>query len=181
MDFKTKNSLGMWVNTSAFFIRIFFIFFHIFLTFLLKSIVEFATKEEAAKALDTLNHTKIGDSDFEIFVREDREDRNREDRGERRERGERRRGGRSGSRGRRNEDVFDKPKRERSFRSGSSKQGRQIFISNVSKKKQLIFLKMVINRSFLKKKASILNQLAGPQGPLQGMWTDRESRHLEEL
>jgi len=38
-------------------------------------IVEFATKEEAQKAIQTLNDTTIGDSQRLIFVREDREER----------------------------------------------------------------------------------------------------------
>jgi len=42
-------------------------------------IVEYSTKEEADKAIKTLNDTTIGDSERLIFVREDREDKNTRD------------------------------------------------------------------------------------------------------
>lgn len=41
-----------------------------------RSIVEFATKEEAVRAISELNDTTIGETGRLIFVREDREDRN---------------------------------------------------------------------------------------------------------
>jgi hypothetical protein len=107
------------------------------------SIVEFATKEEADKAISLLNDSTIGNTGRLIFVREDREERPHArgaagERPERAERPERSAGGGGGGR---------PPRRPREPRgdapapaagagapapaSGESVKGRQVFVGNL--------------------------------------------------
>jgi len=107
-------------------------------------IVEFATKEEAMKAISTLNDTTIGETGRLIFVREDREDRNaaptreaprhveqreREGGGRGRGRGglSENRGGWAGGRGAATHEERPRPVHA----EGESTKGRQVFVGNL--------------------------------------------------
>jgi len=109
-------------------------------------IVEFATKEEAVKAITELNDTTIGDTGRLIFVREDREDRNaprseKTDFGSRPRRGRGDFGGHDNSnsnssnsnrRGNYSRDRDNRPDRDHNHPSdGESTKGRQVFVGNL--------------------------------------------------